>query len=75
MQVTELMEIDTRTVIPAMRVSEVIVALDEMRDCRRSMRANVVGVVWSTDIIGAKAETHRTEERRSCWMGPEYRTL
>ncbi len=58
MKLTGLMQSDVRTVTAAMPVSEVIVALADARVSGLPVvdtRNRVIGVVSSTDVIGAQA--------------------
>ena len=67
MKVADLMQTDVHTVTADMPVSEAIVALEDGRISGLPVvdaRNRVVGVVSSTDIIGAQAETHSPEEQR-----------
>jgi CBS domain-containing protein len=67
MKVADLMHTDVRTITPDLPVSEVIVALEDARVSGLPVvdaRNRVVGVVSSTDVIGAQAETRSADERR-----------
>jgi CBS domain-containing protein len=67
MKVVDLMQTDVRAVAADMPVSEVIVALEDARVSGLPVvdaRNRVIGVVSSTDLIGAQAETRTAEERR-----------
>jgi CBS domain-containing protein len=67
MKVADLMQRDVRTVAGDMPVSEVIVALEDARVSGLPVvdaRNRVVGVVSSTDVISAHAETRNPEDRR-----------
>jgi CBS domain-containing protein len=67
MKVADLMQTDVRTVRADMTVSEAIVALEDGRVSGLPVvdaRNRVIGVVSSTDIIGAQAETLSPEGQR-----------
>jgi CBS domain-containing protein len=67
MKVADLMQTDVRAVTADMPVSEVIVALEDARVSGLPVidaRSRVIGVVSSTDLIGAQAETRSAEERQ-----------
>jgi CBS domain-containing protein len=67
MKVADLMHTNVRTITPDMPVSEVIVALEDAQVSGLPVvdaRNRVVGVVSSTDVIGAQAETRSADERR-----------
>jgi CBS domain-containing protein len=67
MKVVDLMKTDVRSVTADLPVSEVIVALADARVSGLPVvdaRNRLIGVVSSTDVIGAQAETMSGEERR-----------
>jgi CBS domain-containing protein len=67
MKVADLMQTDVRAVRADMPVSDVIVALEDARVSGLPVvdaRDRVIGVVSSTDLIGAQAETRSAEERQ-----------
>jgi CBS domain-containing protein len=67
MKVADLMQTDVRTVTADVSVSDVIIALEDARVSGLPVvdaRNRVIGVVSSTDVIGAQAETRSAEERQ-----------
>jgi CBS domain-containing protein len=67
MKVAEIMETDVETVTPDTPVSEALVTLADARVSGLPVVDNskrVIGVVSSTDLIGAQAETQAAGERR-----------
>jgi CBS domain-containing protein len=66
MKVADLMQANVRTVTAHLPISEVIVALADARVSGLPVvdaRNRLIGVVSSTDVIGAQAETRSAGER------------
>jgi len=67
MKVADIMQTDVRTVTSDTPVSEVVVSLADARVTGLPVvdaRNRVIGVVSSTDLIDAQAETRSAEERQ-----------
>jgi CBS domain-containing protein len=67
MKVADIMQTDVRTVTSDTPVSEVVVSMADGQVTGLPVvdaRNRVIGVVSSTDLIGAQAETRSAEERQ-----------